>query len=284
MERSPTINPQTSRSRVHFNSENPSNEEAEPRVSVALLEPDSGDSEDLNTDEGKSITESVGEDDGTTKDITEAKKLPTSFYFSESESDSDDDAAGIRRGSACERRSSIGDNEHIHRILKFKSPSAPTSPQATPQGSPESEYNPRRDSDIPLLDLNLSKTPEGKRPDSSPPSSTETAVEKDPMQTNKPERAPTSKAYEQGKREADRLVREHTTRRSHRPKDILRRMSTGDVLKSHGRRSPSGSGASTPEEGDYAKNYTFNSGVLTNLLKLYSPSSLLLADIWLTCC
>jgi hypothetical protein len=267
MERSPTINP-TSRSRVHFNSENPSSEEAEPRVSVALLDPDPADSEDLNTDEGKSITESVAEDDAITKDITEAKKSATSFYFSESESDSEDDKVRLGRGSSWERRSSMGDNEHIHRILKFKSPSAPTSPQTTPQGSPESRYNGHRDSDIPLLELNLSKTPEGKRPDSSPPSSAETAVEQDPMQTNKLGRAPTSRAYEHGKREADRLVREHTTRKSHRPKDILRRMSTGDVLKSHGRRSPTGSGASTPEEGDYAKHYTFNSGVLTNLLKL----------------
>lgn len=237
MERQPVT---SGRSRVHFNASN-DDEEAEPTVNVASFDPDPG--SELGTDEAKSMSESVlEEEDGVSKDITEIK-APSSFYFDQHSDDSDE-----------ETHRSSKDDEHIHRFLRFKSPSAPTSPQSTPLPSPQL-FPEHRSSDIPLLELNGGRTPnqvESRR------SSANTIVDSGPKKNRHSLDA--ADAFTQGeKKEADRLVRAHTKRS--RPKDFLRRLSSGgDLLRS---------GASTPEDDEHAKHYTFNSGVLTNLLKLY---------------
>jgi hypothetical protein len=225
---------------VHFNTSN-DDEEAEPTVNVASFDPDP-DSE-VGTDEAKSITDSVlEEEDGVSKDITEIK-APSSFYFDQQSDDSGEEEIRPPR-----------DNEQIHRFLRFKSPSAPTSPQSSPIPSP-STFPQHRGSDIPLLELNGARTPVQAQGDSRP-SSAGTIVDSGNKNRYSADGAD---AFTHGeKREADRLVRAHTKRS--RPKEFFRRLSSGDGLRS---------GASTPEDDEHAKHYTFNSGVLTNLLKLY---------------
>jgi hypothetical protein len=223
--------PPTGRSRVHFNASS-NDEEAEPTVNVTSFDPDPDNEED------KSVNRSVGDDQS--KDITEVKPPTSSFYFEESDSDNETQ----------EVTSPQSEQQQIHRFLRFKSPSAPTSPRQSPAASPN--VFPHRDSDIPLLELNGQRT---EQPDSRR-SSTNTIGEKERVRKSVDSGAP-------GKKEAERLVREHT-RRS-RPKEFFRRLSSGDGL---GMRS----GATTPDDDGYAKHYTFNSGVLTNLLKLYFSS------------
>jgi hypothetical protein len=238
MERQPTS---SGRSRVHFNTSN-DDAEAEPTVNVASFDPDP-DSE-VGTDEVKSITDSVlEEEDRVSKDITEIKP-PSSFYFDQQSDDSEEEEIRPPR-----------DNEQIHRFLRFKSPSAPTSPQSSPIPSP-STFPQHRGSDIPLLELNGSRTPVQGDVDSRP-SSAGTIV--DSGNNKNRYSVDGADAFTHGeKREADRLVRAHTKRS--RPKEFFRRLSSGDGLRS---------GATTPEDDEHAKHYTFNSGVLTNLLKLY---------------
>jgi hypothetical protein len=190
------------------------------------------------------VTESVSEPHDATKDITEAKS-PSSFYFAE-ESDDESDDGQMR---------SPQDAEHIHRFLRFKSPSAPTSPQSSPVPSPHSSppsFPQNLDSDIPLLQLN------GNRAQVAPGSrrsSAGTVVEREQGE----KRTSLDSPDQRGKREADRLIRAHT-RRS-KSKDFLRKLSsTPSVFRS---------GQSTPEDDEQSRHHTFNSGVLTNLLKLY---------------
>jgi hypothetical protein len=228
------------RSRVHFNASN-NDEEAEPTVNVTSFDPDP-DSE-IGTDEAKSISDSVlEEEDEVSKDITEIKP-PSSFYFDQQSDDSEEGESQSPR-----------DNEQIHRFLRSKSPSAPTSPQSSPLPSPNT-FPQHRGSDIPLLELNGVRTPVQTQVDSRP-SSAGTIVDSGNKNRDSVDGVD---AFTQGeKREADRLVRAHTKRS--RPKEFFRRLSSGDGLRS---------GASTPEDDEHAKQYTFNSGVLTNLLKLY---------------
>jgi len=219
------------KSRVHFN--HSENEEADPVVNVASFE-----AESTEEDEGRSSLGGLGEEKvGQSKDITEAKPALSPFYFEESDSDEED-------------VQSPQDTENIQRFLKFKSPSAPTSPQSSPIPSPR-VFPEHRSTDIPLLDLN--RTPQTQH--DSRPSSAGTYVD----QGNKEKRQSTD-SFSAGKNEADRLVREHT-RRGLRPKEFFRRLSSGNGLRS---------GQITPEEDGFAKHHTFNSGVLTNLLKLYN--------------
>ena len=126
MERPPSSNGRSRGSRVHFNASGPGDEEAGPTVNVASFDPEPDESEQ-GTDEGKSVTESVSEPDDATKDITEAKS-PSSFHFDQ-ESDDESEHGEMR---------SPQDNEQIYRFLRFKSPSAPTSPQTSPVPSPRS--------------------------------------------------------------------------------------------------------------------------------------------------
>jgi hypothetical protein len=218
---------QAGRSRVHFNASN-EDEESGPTVNVASFEPNYGGGADDVNSTAAVIPESIS------KDITDAKSS-TSFYF-----EGDEDEEEIR---------SEEDTEQINRFLRFKSPSAPTSPQSSPFRSPES-FPQHRSSDIPLLELTR-HTPES-RPTESRPSSGDTAVD------NERKRQSTDEEF-LGKKEANRLIREHTRRG---PTNFFRRLSSQDSVHS---------GASTPEDGDNSKHYTFNSGVLTNLLKLYRP-------------
>ena len=239
MERLP-INP-GGRSRVHFNASN-RDEEAEPTVNVTSFDPDP----DEGTDEGKSVTDSqISEEDGKTKDITEVKS-PSSFYFEEIE---DEDNEG---GGEFEGRRASHENEQIHRFLRFTSPSAPASPQSSPPSSPRS-FPASRSSDIPLLDLNLNRTPPQQQQLDSRPSNAGTIVEGQQLEKRNSLDSP----EDVGKKEAQQLIREHSKR--HRSKDYFRHMSSGEVFRS---------GTSTPEDHD-SKHYTFNSGVLSNLLKLY---------------
>lgn len=226
--------PSTGRSRVHFNAS--SNDEDEPTVNVTSFDPDP------DHEEGKSIDESM--EDDFSKDITEVKPPTSSFYFEES--DSEDESKEIR---------SPQEKQQIHRFLRFKSPSAPTSPQQSPAPSPNT-YSQHRDSDIPLLELNGRRTDQA----DSRRSSTNTNTEREKERKS-------SDLVTPGKKEAERLVREHT-RRS-RPKEFFRRLSSGDGL---GMRS----GAWTPDEDGDSRHHAFNSGVLTNLLKLYSIVSSML--------
>jgi len=221
--------PLTGRSRVHFNAS--SNDDEEPTVNVTSFDPDPDNLED------KSLGGSM--EDDSSKDITEVKPPTSSFYFEES--DSEDENKELR---------SPQEKQQIHRFLRFKSPSAPTSPQQSPASSPNS-YPQHRGSDIPLLELNGRSTDQA----DSRRSSTNTIAENEKGRKSSESVAP-------GKKEAERLVREHM-RRS-RPKEFFRRLSWGDGL---GMRS----GASTPDEDGDSKHYAFNSGVLTNLLKLYFP-------------
>ena len=224
----------SNRSRVHFNATS-LDDEGEPTVNVASFDPDPG--SELGSDEAR---ESMQEDDDQTKDITEIKS-PRSFYFADSESEDEEQTP----------RTSNENAQHVQRLLKFKSSSAPTSPQHSPNSSP-SLFPQQRNSDIPLVDLNAQHTtPEHHRANSAP-SSGETAVERDA----RAKRGSTD--MELGKREAERLIRTHTKR--NKPREFFRRLSSGDILRS---------GQTTPEEGHL--HYHFNSGVLTNLLKLYSP-------------
>jgi hypothetical protein len=240
MERQPVT---SGRSRVHFNASN-DDEEAEPTVNVASFDPDPDPDSEVGTDEAKSMTESVlEEEDGISKDITEIKP-PSSFYFDQHSDDSEGEDVRSRKY-----------DEHIHRFLRFKSPSAPTSPQSSPLPSPNL-FPEHRNSDIPLLELNGVRTSNQENAESRR-SSAGTIVDSGSKKNRHSIDA--ADALVQGeKREADRLVRAHTKRS--RPKDFLRRLSSGDILRS---------GASTPEDDEHAKHYTFNSGVLTNLLKLY---------------
>ena len=224
------------RSRVHFNASN-SDEEAGPTVDVTSFDPDPESELELVTDEGKTISESISKDDRFTKDITEIQKLPSSFYFEDSDQ-SDEEEIDPHE-----------DNEHINRLLRFKSASAPTSPQTTPVLSPHM-FPQNRDLDIPLLDLNANRTPHT-GPTDSRPSSAGTIVGGDR------DKRCSMDSDNFGKREAERLVREHTKR--HRSMDFFRHISSGDILRSE---------TSTPEDDGDSKHYTFNSGVLTNLLKL----------------
>jgi|SRR5277367_5855332 len=243
MERPPTGIGRSRGSRVHFGGSEPGDDEAEPTVNVASFDPEPDESEQ-GTDEGKSVTESVSESDDVTKDITEAKS-PSSFYFAE-ESDDESD-----HGQMPSRQ----DAEQLHRFLRFKSPSAPTSPQSSPVSSPQSSppsFPQNRDSDIPLLQLNGNRaqfTADSRR------NSAGTVIEKE-QRENKNSLDSTDQV---GKREADRLIRAHT-RRS-KSKDFLHKLSsTPPTFRS---------GSSTPEDDEHSRHYTFNSGVLTNLLKLY---------------
>jgi hypothetical protein len=221
------------RSRVHFNPYD--NEEAEPVVNIARF-----DAESTKEDEARSSFGSVREDtDGQSRDITEAEKATTTFYVQNGDSDE-------------EKIGSAQDTEHIQRMLNSKSSSAPSSPQCTPVSSP-SVLPDYRNSDIPLLNLN--NTPQTHR--ESHPSSVKTYVEK----SSKGKRG-SVESIDPGKKEADRLVKTHTKRGTN-PKEFFQRMSTGD---GRGLRS----GQITPEEDGLTKHYTFNSGVLTNLLKLYN--------------
>jgi hypothetical protein len=244
MERPPTGIVRSPGSRVHFGTSGPGDDEAEPTVNVASFDPEPDESEQ-GTDEGKYVTESVSEPDDATKDITDSKS-PSSFYFAE-ESDDESDDGQMR---------SPQDAEHIHRFLRFKSPSAPTSPQSTPVPSPRSSppsFSQNLDSDIPLLELN------GNRAQVAPGSrrsSAGTVVEREQVREK---RNSVDSPDQQGKREADRLIRAHT-RRS-KSKDFLRKLSSApSVFRS---------GQSTPEDDEHSRHYTFNGGVLTNLLKLY---------------
>jgi len=243
MERAPTSIGRARGSRVHFGASEPGDEEAEPTVNVASFELEPDESEQ-GTDEGKSVTESVSEPDDATKDITEAKS-PSSFYFDQ-ESDDESDHGEMR---------SPQDTEQIHRFLRFKSPSAPTSPQISPVPSPHSSppvLSQHRDSDIPLLELNGNR---GQRAPASRRSSAGTVIERG----QRKKRNSLDLGDQIGKREADRLIRAHT-RRS-KSKDFFRKLSsTPEALRS---------GNTTPEDDEHARHYTFNSGVLTNLLKLY---------------
>lgn len=223
------------RSRVHF-SAGSLDDEAEPTVNVASFDPDPG--SELGSDE---VRQSVQEDHDTSKDITEIKS-PRSFYFADSESEDDEQTP----------RTSNENAQEIRRILKFKSSSAPTSPQTSADSSP-SLFPEHRESDIPMVDLNAQHTtPEHHRANSAP-SSGGTAVEGE----HRPKRG--SADMDLGKREAERLIRAHTKR--NKPRDFFRRLSSGDTLRS---------GQTTPDEEGH-QHYHFNSGVLTNLLKLYSP-------------
>jgi len=225
--------PPTGRSRVHFNAS--SNDEAPPNVNITSFDPDP------ENEEENSVSGSV--EDGQSKDITEVKLPTSSFYFEESESDDEEkQQQGVR---------SPQEERQINRFLRFKSTSAPTSPQQSPVSSPNTFPQHHRGSDIPLLELNGHRTDQA----DSRRSSTNTIAEKEKGRKSIDSGAP-------GKKEAERLVREHT-RRS-RPKEFFRRLSSGDGLSMR-------SGASTPDEDGYSRHYTFNSGVLTNLLKLYIP-------------
>ena len=227
---------QMGKSRVHFNASE--NEEAEPVVNVASFDPESGTEEE----EGRSSFGSVNEEtDGQSKDITDAKAPAPAFYIQDSDSEDEDQARSQQ------------DTAHIKRLLKFKSSSAPTSPQQTPIPSPR-EFPDHRNSDIPLLDLNA-HTPQSQQQEFRR-SSGATYVEKN----NKGKRS-SVESIEPGKKEAERLAREHT-KRGIRPKEFFRRLSFGDGLRS---------GQITPvEEDGLSRHTTFNSGVLANLLKLYN--------------
>lgn len=145
------------------------------------------------------------------------------------------------------------DNQQINRFLRFKSRSAPTSPRSSAAPSPN-VFPQYRGSDIPLLEL-TPHTPDP-RPTDSRPGSSDTVVEEE-------QKRQFTDTGDEGKKEAARLVREHT-KRGNRPTSFFRRISLGDRPRS---------GASTPEEDHFGKqHYQFNSGVLTNLLKLYFPS------------
>jgi hypothetical protein len=224
------------RSRVHFHSSN-EDDEAGLIVNVASFDPDSY--SEVGTDDGKSsISESVQEEYGSTKDITEATS-PFSFSFGEIE---EHDREEIRTPQ---------DAANIRRFLQFKSPSAPTSPQTSPEASPR-QFLENGETDIPLLDLNVTRTPP--RPlQRSRSSSTGTVVE-----NGEREKRHLMDSDNLGKREADRLIRHHTKRSL--SKDLFRRISSGETIRS---------GPSTPEEDGDNKLYNFNSGVLTNLLRLY---------------
>ena len=230
------------RSRVHFNAENRDDEEG-VTVNVASFDPDGGSGEE---DEEKKSGESVQEEeDGQSKDITEFKKGPSSFYFEESEEEEEDG----------EQPRSPQETEQINRFLRFKSPSAPTSPQSSPLRSPTSIPQ-HRSSDIPLLELNSQPHTRSQQRLDSRRSSTGTVI----GHSEKRSARYSLDAATLGKREADRLVKEHSQRAG--PKDFCRRLSSGDGLRS---------GTSTPDpDDDHSKHYTFNSGVLTNLLKLYT--------------
>jgi hypothetical protein len=223
------------RSRVHFNAGS-LDDEAEPTVNVASFDPDPG--SEVGSDDAR---QSIQEADDTSKDITETKSS-RSFYFADSESEDDQQTP----------RTSNENAQQIHRILKSKSSSAPTSPQSSPDSSP-SLFPQNRESDIPMVDLNAKHTtPEHHRTNSAP-SSGGTAVERE-------HRAKRGSAdTEMGQREAERLIRAHT--KKNKPRDFFRRLSSGDLLRS---------GQTTPDEEGH-QHYHFNSGVLTNLLKLYSP-------------
>jgi hypothetical protein len=223
------------RSRVHFNAGS-RDDEAEPTVNVASFDPDPG--SEVGSDEARP---SMQEEDDASKDITEVKS-PRSFYFAESESEDDEQTP----------RTSNENAQQIPRILKFKSSSAPTSPQTSPDFSP-SLFPQNRESDIPLVDLNAQHTTPDHHRANSAPSSGDTAVEREHR------RKRGSVDTDTGKREAERLIRAHTKR--NRSKDFFRRLSSGDILRS---------GQTTPDEEGH-QHYHFNSGVLTNLLKLYSP-------------
>ena len=226
---------QQGRSRVHFNAND--DEEAEPTVNVASFDPDGSDA----GDDGKVPMTEMPEKDSTTKDITEVK-APSSFFFD----DNDDWNQDIR---------STEDQSQINRFLRFKSPSAPSSPQPSPLASPEL-FPQHRDSDIPLLTLSRHTTDSQPKGADSRPSTAGTIIE------HYEKRHSMDEEY-LGKKEADRLVREHTRRRTHGPANFFRRLSPAEGLRS---------GASTPDEDHFSKqHYTFNSGVLTNLLKLLYP-------------
>jgi hypothetical protein len=231
MEKTPN---NSGRSRVHFNASN-NDEAAEPTVNIASFDPDP-DSE-LDTDEGKSSVEGVMDEDGQTRDITEAK-TPSSFYFAENDELDKED-----------RRTSE-DNEYFRRFLQFKSHSAPTSPQPSPIPSPKMSPE-HRGSDIPLVDLTATRT-ESQPPLDSRQSNAGTIVERGQ------EKRDSFDSPGSAKREADRVIKEHT--RWKWPKENFRRVRSGDLDPS---------GASTPEDEGYARHYTLNSGVLTNLLRLY---------------
>lgn len=249
MERPPSSNARSRGSRVHFNAFELGNEEAGPTVNVASFNPEPDESEQ-GTDERKSVTESVSEPDDTTKDITEAKSS-SSFHFDQ-ESDDKSELSEMR---------SPQDNEQIYRFLRFKSPSAPTSPQTSPVPSPRSSpssFPQHPDSDIPLLELNGNG---GHLAPDSRPSSAGTVIERGQRE----KRHSLDAGDQLGKREADRLIRTHT-RRS-KSKDFFRKISsTPEALRS---------GTTTPEDDEHARHYTFNSGVLTNLLKLYFDYSVI---------
>ena len=226
------------RSRVHFNASQ--NDEAEPVVNVASFDPDGTEEEEGSRSPIGSVRD---ETDGQSKDITEAKN-PTSFYLDGSDDSEDEEVHSPQ------------ETEQLYRFLRFKSPSAPTSPQSSPIPSP-STFPEHRNSDIPLLNLDHSQ--HGRH--ESRRSSVGTYVE-----PNHNAKRLSTDSLNPGKKEADRLVREHT-KRGFRPREFFRRLSSGDGLRS---------GQITPDDDGETKHYTFNSGVLTNLLKLYNeqpPSS-----------
>jgi hypothetical protein len=230
------------RSRVHFNASSNS-EDAELDVVVTSFDPSLDptlriSNPSIGLDEQDNVPPS--------KDITDAK-MPPSFIFDETEGSDTDEG---------DHAHSNHRDEQPHRSLEVERSPRSRFRRAwrSPLSSPirYSRGHDERSSDIPLVDLNLS---------SPPPSHLQRRHGADSTVERATESRDSIGDENAGRREAERLIEEHSKRRRPRSREFFRRRlsSASDLFRS---------GASTPDEDGDVKHYTFTAGVLTNLLKL----------------
>jgi hypothetical protein len=215
----------TAKSRVRFESD----DEGSPAVHVASYDPFAS-SED---EDGDGVHTEIDND---TRDRVDSRKNGQSGFYLD----------GVNEGEEKEYRKnemSEEDRTRINRMLNGKSYSAPSSPMPSPKTFPG-----HRPSDIPLMELNRANQANKNGPRS---------IDRSPKMMPDAPRSSVDSQF--GRKEADRIVKEHVRNKTW--PNLFHRFSLSE------RRS----GIATPAGEDQEKGKgLFNSGVLSSLLKLYS--------------